>query len=80
MPAPRSRKNTPKAELETAAKQTPQEGEGMQHPAAVVMRVPAEDGNERIEIATLNGLDTLAVPLLLKLAIKAHEKNFGLED
>ena len=61
---------------------TPDQGinrDVQQHPCVVIMRVPTgEEGKEEIKILELNGIDTLSVPVLLRIAANIREQQLGL--
>lgn len=59
---------------------TPQE-DTPRHPGVLILRVPSQQtqGSEDLQIIPINGMDPLAVPTVLKLAIKLHNQTYGLE-
>lgn len=83
-PGPRRRQ--PKADSKQALEQAAEAtvaaapNENVQHPGVAVLRVPAENGAESLQIVPMGGLDKFAIPSLLEFAIKATRKDLGLED
>lgn len=52
----------------------------LEHPGIIVMRVPAGEGQERIEMVEVNGIDTLAVPSLLRMAANLKDQQLGISE
>lgn len=61
---------------------TQSEAPPAQLPGVVILRVPDKEkpGNENLQIMPLGGMDPLAIPTLLKLAIKIHTQSMGLNE
>lgn len=56
-----------------------QQTQTITHPSVLVMRIPGDQpGQERIEMAELNGIDPLSVPTLLRMAANIKQNQLGI--